>query len=107
MRAPAASRRTPHPNRSLATSLWLAFGGFAVQTGNPAGLSPARGEGLNPLAIRPNASPAEGERLKALAIRCYSSAARADLGRAPFGRELVEHAVDVRVSVVGAEALGD
>src|SRR4051794_3378580 len=36
-----------------------------------------------------------------------SSAARFKLGRAPFGREFVEHAVDVGVPVVGPEPLGD
>ncbi len=38
--------RHPHPNRSLATSSGSPDGGSAVQTGNPAGLSPVKGEGL-------------------------------------------------------------
>ena len=39
--------------------------------------------------------------------RATPGAPRVELGRAPLGRELVEHAVDVGVAVLGAEALGD
>src|SRR5215467_10929402 len=53
---------------------------------------------------------AAAQRERTASIRSNSTgsrAARVELGLAPFGRELVEHAVDVRVPVLGAEALGD
>src|SRR5678816_4961899 len=53
---------------------------------------------------------AAAQRARTISIRSNSTgsrAARLELGGAPLGRELVEHAVDVRVPVLGAEALGD
>src|SRR5690242_20421357 len=53
---------------------------------------------------------ADAQRARTASIRSNStgsSAARRELGRAPLGRELVEHTVDVGVPVLGAEALGD
>jgi hypothetical protein len=39
----ARAAPTRHPGLAFATPLWFTFGGYAVKTGSPVGLSPQRG----------------------------------------------------------------
>jgi hypothetical protein len=48
----ARSAPTPHPDLAFATSLWLTFGGCAVQIGSPADLSPQGGKETSLCLVR-------------------------------------------------------